>query len=320
MKFTLARTGVIFGLAFTLVAGTVACSGPEAADTKSAETITFSVWDTGLTGAIPKALAADKAVQTEFNINVAIRSTPNLPEVYSNLLTGKAEANIGAPESFASMNEKGGKIKISGLVAPNTTAVIGKVTGDLSETLRGKRLAAVTSSGGWSVLSAAIERKYGLKAGKDYEVITVPNTLTGAAQVEAGTADFVMGWEPSVTQTLNKYPTQQVVATPADLGIADANQFVLGVSSDISDEAVGNLLKAINATVEKLKGDPKLADTFGAEQGYRDDTVSRVLASGTLPVNAVGLTAASKASILEDLKIIHQAGGLKSEPSSSIFR
>lgn len=320
MKISLPRKGLALGLAMILATTVAACSSETEAGAVGTEEITFSVWDTGLTGAIPKALAGDKTIQEQYDIKVSVRSTPNLPEVYSNLLTEKGNANIGAPESFASMNEKGGKIKISGLVAPNTTSIIGKANGDPAEALRGKRLAAVTSSGGWNVLAAAIERKYGLKDGKDYEVITVPNTLTGAAQIAAGTADFVMGWEPSVSQTLTKYDDMKILASASDLGINESKQFVLGVSSGVSDETVGRLVEALNATVEKMKGDAGFADKYGAEQGYTDDTVSRVLESGALPVKAAGLDDGSRESMLSDLKLIYESGGLQKEPTPSIFR
>lgn len=92
------------------------------------------------------------------------------------------------------------------------------------------------------------------------------------------------------------------------------------MSSEISDETVDRLLDALNATVDDLREDSELADEYGEQQGYTDDTVSTVLESGALPIDARPLDDASKESILSDLKLVFEAGDLQEEPSSSIFR
>ncbi|WP_112469511.1 ABC transporter substrate-binding protein [Streptomyces triticisoli] len=312
------RRTFAIGTAASLALLLAGCGSDSSAE--SDNKITFSVWDTGLTGAVPKALADDKALQDKYGIKVSAVSTPNLPEVYSNVLSGKANANVGAPETFASMAEKGAKVRVAGVVAPNTTVIVGRKGHFEPKDLKGKRLAAITSSGAWSVMEARLKDKFGLTAGKDFEVVTVPNMLTGSAQVAAGTADYVMGWEPSVEQTLKKYPDMAVLLTSEELGVDNSWQFVLGISDQVSDKSVEGLLKALDATIDKLKSDPALADSYGAKQGYQDDTVSRVLKSGSLPMDAEPLNDAGRTSLMSDLKVIYKSGGLKKEPTTALLR
>lgn len=282
------------------------------------EPVTFSVWQTGLTGVLPLALADDKEIQKKYGIEVKALTTPNLPEVYQNLLTGRANANIGAPETVASIQAQGGNVRIGGVVAPNTMAIIGR-TAVTPEQMKGKRLAAITSSGAWTLMKARLKSEFGIDADKDLQVVSVPNTLTGAAQVVAGTADFVMGWEPAVTQTVTKYPDLKVVVTTKQLKTDTSWQFVLWVSDKVSNEEAPKLLEAIDAVTDKLRADPALADKYGKLQGYTDDTVSRVLANKSLPIDAKPLDDSLRASIMADLKTVYEGGGLKNAPTESVF-
>ncbi|WP_285729200.1 hypothetical protein [Nocardiopsis sp. ATB16-24] len=158
-----------------------ACGGGgSAGDEESVDEIVFSVWETGMTGTLPLVLADDEEIQEEFGVNVSALTTPNLPEVYQNLLVGRAHANVGAPETMASLRGEGGDIRIGGVVAPNTVSILGP-EGDFSlEDLKGSRLAAITSSGAWAILTARLEAE-GIDVDEDLEVVSVSNTLTGAA-------------------------------------------------------------------------------------------------------------------------------------------
>lgn len=309
------------GLVVTVLAMALGLGACSSSDAKDSQEIRFSVWDTGMTGALPKALADDEELQKEFGIDVAVISTPNLPEVYSNVLSDRANANIGAPESFASMREKGAEVSIAGVVARNTMVIVGKADADFTpDSLRGKRLGAITASGAWAVMEARLKDVHGIDVASDMEVVTVPNMLTGAAQVAAGTADYVMGWEPSIQQTLAKYPDFEVLMTTEELEANDSWQFVLGISDQISDENVESLLKALDAVTDKMKADPELADKYGAMQGFTDDTVSRVLAGDSFPVDARPLEDSDLEPLLNDLLTIYANDGLEDEPTADLLR
>src|SRR5690606_12681197 len=130
----------------------------------------------------------------------------------------------------------------------------------------GKRVGAIVA-GLWRLTEAQIAEKFDLRAGTDYEVITIPGLLAGVTQVLAGTADYAMGWETDATLVREKYPDLKVVLSSADMrkdgGLTNIQVF--GVRNEVPADVVDNTVKAFAEIAEAINKDPEAADAMGVK-------------------------------------------------------
>lgn len=306
-----------------LAASAVACGSNAAASdpaTSSVPKIRIAVWNVGVTGLLPLRLAEDKELQKKYGIEVEALQYKNLDEVYAGLLAGRSDANVGSPDTFASMADKGGPLHIAGTAVQSTAGFIGK-TGPITDAsqLKGKRVAALTKTGTWALMNLQIQKQFGLTAGKDYDVVTAPDFLSGAAQVEAGTADYAMGWEPSLFQATQKFPDLHTVLQVKDLTKATVWQFVVGVRDDIPAKAQSALISALKETAQWLDEHPQESDKYGPTQSYKKGFVESFLKNDQTYFEVNALDKTSIDSLKGDFQLLVDAGRLKAQPAESFF-
>lgn len=213
--------------------------------------------------------------------DVSVKNYSDLQQLYTDLLSGKASMTIGGPDVFALQAAEGAPVRLAATISPNSTAVVGKKPITSAADIKGTRIAAVSSSGGWHLTEAVIEEEFGLKSGEDYEVVNVPDMTSGTSQVVAGTADFVVGWEPSVNASLGASKDLQISYSVANAKKGETFgqgwQLVLAVREDVDQAVVDDVVEALQKSAETLQADPASADAYGVEFGFEKGSLSAVM-------------------------------------------
>jgi hypothetical protein len=265
------RRAAYVGLLGVLVASLTTACGTESDDRHVLASYTrgFSVV---LTDSFVDAGGVDRVEAKDYS---------DLQQLYNDLLSGKAAMTIGGPDVFASQAQQGAPIHIAATISPNSTAFVGKQVIDNEADLKGKRVAAIATSGGWHLAEAVIEQEFGLRAGQDYEVVNVPDMASGTSQVVAGTADYSVGWEPSVTASLAVDDSLKLAYSVAGAAsgetFGDGWQLVLAVRDDVDKEVEADVVSALQDAAESLQSDHAQADAYAVENGFEKGTVSAVM-------------------------------------------
>ncbi len=126
------------------------------------------------------------------------------PEIITALVKGEIDVAVIPAEMAAKLYERGVRIKIIAADMYQNQAILStsKDINSVSD-LKGKKVAALLSSGTYMTFKSYLQQAYGLKAGRDYFVI---NAVPGALPeiLERGDADAVVVWEPLVSVLLNQ--------------------------------------------------------------------------------------------------------------------
>lgn len=251
---------------------------------------------------------------------VEVKNYADLQQLYTDLLSGNASMTIGGPDVFASQAEKGAPIHIAATISPNSTAIVGKQAIREAADVSGKRVAAITSSGGWQLAEARLLEEFGLAAGEDYELINVPDMASGASQVVAGTADYVVGWEPSVNAALASSEDLVVSysASDADEGetFGTGWQLVLAVRDDVDQATEDEVVEGLQAAAEALQSSPDTADAYGVDFGFTPGTVAGVMDQSVEPFVIEPITPEVQQELEDQLALIGGEEGPLDTPSS----
>lgn len=295
--------------------GTTGASGQSGSNRAS---VSIGLLEEGMTTLPPKRLADDPALQEKYGIDVELKYYPK-PEMSPAMAMGKVDATIAAPSNMAALAGQGADIQVVGTVSPDDSIVLlGK--GDeitSADQIRGKRITTLSSSGTWRTFQAQVEKKFGLVAGEDYEVVNVDNLTSGAAQIVAGTADYAFAWEPFATQAMNLSNDLHPVLDPGSLKDYVGWQFIAATQSDVDQETKAALIGALNEAAQWLEANPNEADkTYGEDLGYEPGVIESVLNAGLLSFDIRPLTSEVEESILSDLALI---GDLSLPDRSSFF-
>lgn len=218
---------------------------------------------------------------------VEAKDYADLQQLYNDLLSGKAAMTIGGADVFAAQAQRGAPIHIAATISPNSTAFVGKRVIESASDLKGKRVAAIASSGGWHLAEAVVEKEFGLRAGQDYEVINVADMASGTSQVVAGTADYSVGWEPSVTASLAVDDSLKVAYSVAGAATGETFgegwQLVLAVRDDVDEKVEADVVSALQDAADSLQSDHAQADAYAVENGFAKGTVSAVMDQSVQP-------------------------------------
>jgi len=244
--------------------------------------------------------------------------------IYTELLTGANYAATPSPDGLATLALQGGPVHIAATMAQDSTVLLGR--GDVIKDeadLRGKRVAAIVSSGSWKQFQARIQERYGLEAGKDYEIINAQDLAQGVAQVVAGTANFAMGWEPSVTAALNQDSSLNIALSSQNL-LPEGDvawQFVVGVRDDVPVEIEDKLVAVLADAVKWMNENPDKADEIAVKElGYGAGVIKTILVKHRQVFEVRPLDERSAREIEGQLQALVKAGGLKSLPGPGFLR
>jgi ABC-type nitrate/sulfonate/bicarbonate transport system substrate-binding protein len=275
-------------------------------DGSNRTTVSIGLLEEGMTTLPPKRLADDSVLQEKYGIDVKLKYYPK-PEMSPAMAMGAVDATIAAPSNMAALAGQGAKIQVVGTVSPDDSIVLlgmgDKITS--ADQLRGKRVTTLSSSGTWRTFEAQVEDKFGLVAGKDYEVVNVDNLTSGAAQIVANTADYAFAWEPFATQSMKLSPDLHPVLDPSSLKDYVGWQFIAATQSNVSQETKANLIGALSEAAQWLEDNPAEADEkYGDSLGYDPGVIESVLNAGLLSFDIGPLSSEDEESILADLGLI----------------
>lgn len=289
-----AAAGIMVGLA--------ACGGSE-------DSVVLASYQKGFSA----VLTEDVKERVQNNDAFAVEDYSDVQQLYTDMLSGKVQMSIGGPDVYAKQAANGAPIHIAATVSPNSTAVVGKQEITSAEDLKGARVAAITTTGGWALASAAISDDFGLEAGEDYEIINVQDMASGASQVLAGTADYVVGWEPSVNAALRQSDDLMISYSVAGAAPGETYgagwQLVLAVRDDVPQDQVNEAITILQESAETLSADPDLADKYAVGLGFSEGTAASVMGQSVKAFVVEPLTEESMAEIAEQIETVSTAGG-----------
>ncbi|MDD1530402.1 twin-arginine translocation pathway signal protein [Bradyrhizobium sp. WBOS7] len=137
----------------------------------------------------------------------------SLTTYYGDFVAGSFDMCFGSWDTFAVRAFAGVPVKyLCGINPGNLLNIVTASDSIQSITdLRGKTLAAPTSSGTFRLMKSLVRAFYGIDLEKETTIQTVDHPLGGVTLVLADRADAAMTWEPSVTIGMTKNPKLRVL-------------------------------------------------------------------------------------------------------------
>jgi ABC-type nitrate/sulfonate/bicarbonate transport system substrate-binding protein len=286
-------------LAATALAG---CGSGASADGQSAPIL--GSYSRGFSVVLGEQLLANRGDKAA----VQVKNYSDVSQLYTDFLSGQADMAVGGSDIFASQAEKGAPIHIAATISPDSTAIVGEHPIRSASDIKGKRIAAITSTDGWHLAEAVIQKEFGLEAGKDYQVIGIPDTASGVAQVISGTADYVVGWEPSVHQALKSSKKLMVSysvshAKPGET-YGSGWQLVLGVRNDVPKSTEHQVIEGLEQAAEELNASPAKADALGVKFGFEKGTAEGVMNQSVKPFVVQPISAEVRGELQKQLALV----------------
>jgi NitT/TauT family transport system substrate-binding protein len=298
-----------------------------------AQDIPRLTWATFTPGFVPAfmQLTLDKELDRKHGVSLA----PPIPytaltSYFGDFAAGAYDMCFGNWETFAVRAVAG--VPVRYLCGINPGDLLNFVTkSDSIRTvadLRGKVLAATTSSGTYRLVMGLVHAFYGIDLQKEATVQTVDHPLAGVTLVLADRADAALAWEPSVTMGMSKDQKLRVLLNMGEtyrqhekaempyLGLAIRNEAVE------RHPGIGARLQALFAdAVIAMNADPGAA-YHAAERamGLPPDILLRATEAGRLKYRFASMVdAAERRAVIRSSEILTQAKGLSAPITDSFF-
>jgi len=186
--------------------------------------------------------------------------------------------------------------------------------------LKGKRITALAASGVWLTMRAQIDDKFNVRAKQDYEIVSVSNLGSGAAQVVAGTADYALAWEPFLSAATLRMPDLRVVLSADDLKDYVSWRLILGIHGKMANSVKDRQIRALAEAAQWLQKNPAEADRLYHKMSQLEPgIIERVLKGQYNPIDIRPLTAADIDATQKDLELVRRGGGIRSLPDAKAF-
>lgn len=317
------RCTVLSVLAVAAAVGLSACSsGGDSSDTDS---IVFGQWNAGqvsVTSLTAHNLAENEELQQKYGLDVDFQEYTNLQALYTDLARGRVDAVVGAPDSFASSAAQGAPIRLLGSFSRSNAVIVSRGEPLTADTLRGRRMAAATSTGTWTSVRQQIFERTGLVADQDYQVVTAESPSAAIQQVAAGTADFAMGWGESLVDAMHKFPNITIAASAQDLAGDNMPfiQFVIGGNSDRIDQSTGEAL--VSAFAEQAEWITSHADEVDAQAvagGRAPGVAKEHIVTGDISFDIKPFPGPEGDELKASMEQMQQSGVIKQVPADAFF-
>lgn len=252
----------------SLVGGTALASLPAIA---CSEELPRLSWATFTPGFVPAFM--DYTLAKGFDRANGVMLDPpkpysSLTSYYGDFVAGAFDMCFGSWDTFAVRAFAG--VPVRYLCGINPGSLLNLVTmsdsiRSLSD-LRGKTLAAPTSSGTFRLMKSLVQSFYGFDLEKETSIQTVDHPLGGVTLVLADRADAAMTWEPSVTIGMSKNAKLRVLLNMGEayekhegaempfLGLAIREQAL-----DKHPGVAGKLFKTFAAGADGMNSEPQAA-------------------------------------------------------------
>ena len=216
----------------------------------------------------------------------------SLTSYFGDFVAGAFDVSFGGWDGFALYNIRGVPVRFICGINPGDLLNIVTLNANFSkiEDLRGKVVAATTTSGTYRLVKSIIHALTGFDLEKEAIIQTVDHPLAGVTLVLADRADAALTWEPSVTIGASKNPKLRVLLNVGELyrqhEKADMPYLGFAVRQEALDRhpgLAGKLAAAFSATVTAMNAEPRA--TYAAAEsltGLPADTLVRAGESGRL--------------------------------------
>ncbi|MDO5701404.1 MAG: PhnD/SsuA/transferrin family substrate-binding protein [Bowdeniella nasicola] len=298
---------------------------PEMPEAGEKATVHVGQWISGAisTTALTSAMLAENTELTdEHDLAVEFSDYSNLQAQYTDLATGRLDAIVGGPESFASSAAKGAPLVLAGSFSRSNAAILSTGEQLTAENLKGKRLVAPTATSTWQLVRAQIKDVTGLEAEEDYEVVTADHSNSAIQQLAAGTADFAMGWGEALIEGTAQFPNVEVVADHEMLA-GDGEpfiQFAVAVNSDnVPHDVATRLVEAYAEQAAWMEEHADEADAKAVTFGRKEGTVKEMLTSGRMNFDIKPFPGPEADELRETLQVLVDSGKLSALPPKSFF-
>lgn len=194
----------------------------------------------------------------------------SLVAYYADFLKGQFDIEGGISESYAERFLRGAPIAIMAtLVSMGASVLVRDPAITTIGALRGRTIAAPTTSGRYAILRGLILKYDGFDIEHEANIISVPNPSASVTFLLAGRADAALSWEPEVSAALIKYPALRVLT---DTRIEyrtrtgrELYQVVLAAQRDTirrTPALMKQVIAAYRDAAEFMRADPEAAATL----------------------------------------------------------
>lgn len=290
-------------------------------------------WATFTPGFVPAfmQLTIDKGLDRKHGLSLA----PPIPysaltSYFGDFVAGAFDMCFGSWETFAARAQAG--VPLRWLCGVNPGDLLNFVTMSDSirsvEDLRGRVLAAPTSSGTTRLVLGLVHAFHGIDLMKEATIQTVDHPLAGVTLVLADRADAALAWEPSVTMGMTKNAKLRVLLNMGEayrrhekaempyLGLAIRNQAL-----ERHRGVVPKLLAVFADAVAAMNADPSAAYRATEKAiGLPADILLQATDSGRLKYRFASMTdVLERRAVVRSSEILAQAKGLSAPIPDSFF-
>lgn len=290
-------------------------------------------WATFTPGFVPAfmQLTLDEGLDRKHGVSLA-RPKPYtaLTSYFGDFAAGAYDMCFGNWETFAVRAVAGVPVRYLCGINPGdllnfvTKADSIRSVGDL----RGKVLAATTSSGTYRLVMGLIHAFYGIDLQKEATVQTVDHPLAGVTLVLADRADAALAWEPSITMGISKSPQLRVILNMGEAyrwhEKAEMPYLGLAIRSEALERhpGIGAKLRAVFAdAVAAMNAGPGAAYQAAEKAiGLPPDILLRATEAGRLKYRFASMAdPAERRAVIRSGEILTQAKGLSAPLPDSFF-
>lgn len=287
--------------------------------------ITVGQWRPGplaSTSLVSKLLADNSELETEHDVDVSVEYYTNLQALYTDLARGRVDVVVGGSEAFASSAIQGAPISIAGTLSRSNAAILSDGEEFTTDTLRGARMVAPSTTGTWAAVQLEIEELTGLVANEDYEVVNGESPTGSIQQLAAGTADFAMSWGEAIAAAEPLFPNVEVVADSEALAIDDKPfiQFVVAMNTDnIDPEVAGRLMAAYSDQVDWIEENPDAVEVVAVEEGNTEGLILEMIEAGRSNFDVKPFPGPEADELRTTLQRMADAGVIAKVPDDAFF-
>jgi NitT/TauT family transport system substrate-binding protein len=290
-------------------------------------------WATFTPGFVPAFMQTtiDKGLDRKHGVSLA----PPIPysaltAYFGDFTAGAFDMCFGSWETFAARTLAGVPVRfLCGINSGDLLNFVTRSDAIRSITdLRGKVLAAPTSSGTTRLVLGLVHAFYGIDLQKEATIQTVDHPLAGVTLVLADRADAALAWEPSVTMGMSKSPQLRVLLNMGEAYRQHEKAEMPYLGLAIRNEAlerhpgIGARLRAVFAdAVTEMGASPGTAYRAAAKAiGLPPDILVQATEAGRLKYRFASMAdPAERRGIIRNSEILAQAKGLSAPIPDSFF-
>lgn len=254
----------------------------------------------------------------------------SLTSYYGDFVAGAFDMCFGSWETFAVRSLGGVPMRYLCGINPGDLLNIVTLSDKIQslEDLRGKTVAATTTSGTFRLLKGLVQKFYGFDLEKETSIQTVDHPLAGVTLVLADRADAAVTWEPSVTMGMSRNPNLRVLLNMGEAYRkhegAEMPFLGLAIRQEALDRNPGierSLWKIFAKGADAMNAEPRKAYEAAANDiGLPPDILVKATESGRLKYRFASMAdEADRNAVIRSSRILSEAQGLQRAVDQKFF-